>query len=104
MRMKALRKILYVLLFGCFAMSVIALVWVHLSYSSKLPPRPDHSGHIYRMVVNHGFVVYGSDREFRIYRWAENSLPLAIVCFLIAMVVGLRYGDFKIAPGRKLNE
>ena len=103
--MKKLRKILYVLLFAGFALEVIAGVWVHLSYSSNLPTTPDEkSGHVCRMVVNHGFVVYGTDREFRIYRWVENLQPFAIVCFLIAVIVGLRFGDFKMAPGRKLKQ
>jgi hypothetical protein len=64
----------------------------------------DNTGHTYRMVVNHGFVVYGTNREFRVYRWVENLQPFAIVCFFIAVIVGLKYGDFKMAPGRKLNE
>jgi hypothetical protein len=104
-KMKLLRKILYGLLFGCFALFIIAEVWLQLSYSSNLPTIPDEkSGHIYRMVVNHGFVVYGSEQEFRVFRWVENLWPFAIVCFLVAVIVGLRSGDFKIAPGRKLNE
>jgi hypothetical protein len=103
--MATLRKILYALLLGCFILWVIAFAWLHLSYSSNLPTTPDEkSGHIYRMVVNHGFVVYGSEREFRILRWVENSQTYAIVCFLTAAIVGLRSGDFKIARGRKLNE
>ena len=102
---KTLRKVLYALLFGCFVTELIAGVWVHLSYSSNLPTTPNESsGHIYRMVVNHGFVVYGSDVQFRAYRWVENLQPFAIVCFLVALIVGLRYGDFKWAPGRKPNE
>jgi hypothetical protein len=103
--MKTLRKIIYALLLGCFASWVIAFAWLHLSYSSNLPTVPDEkSGHIYRMVVNHGFVVYGSEQELRILRWVENSQPFAIVCFLTAAIVGLRSGDIKIARGRKLNE
>ena len=103
--MKTVRRILYILLFAGFALEVIASVWVHLSYSSNLPTAPDEkSGHICRMVVNHGFVVYGTNREFRINRWVDNLQPFAIVCFLAAVIVGLRSGDFKMAPGRKLNE
>jgi len=103
--MKKLRKIIYGLLLGCFALSVIASVWLHLSYSSNLPTIPDEkSGHIYRMVVNHGFVVYGTEREFRVLRWVEYSQPFAILCFLIVFIVGLRTGDIKIGAGRKLNE
>ena len=103
--MKLLRKILYGLLMGCFAASVVASVWLHLSYSSNLPIAPDEkSGHTYRMVVNHGFVVYGSEREFRVFRWVENTQPFAIVCFLVTFILALRYGDIKIGSGRKLNE
>jgi hypothetical protein len=103
--MSKFRKIIIALFLGCFATSVIASVWLDLSYSSNLPTIPDEkSGHIYRMVVNHGFVVYASEQEFRIYRWVENSQPFAIVCFFIAVIIGWKYGDFKIAPGRKLNE
>ena len=87
--MKKLRKIIYGLLLGCFALSVIASVWLHLSYSSNLPTIPDEkSGHIYRMVVNHGFVVYGSEQEFRILRWVENSQPFAILFFLLSSLWG----------------
>lgn len=103
--MKKLRKIIYALLLGYCASWVIAFTWLHLSYSSNLSTVPDEkSGHIYRMVVNHGFVVYGSEREYRILRWVENSQPFALVCGLITFIVGLRYGDIKMGPGRKLNE
>jgi hypothetical protein len=103
--MSKFRKVIYALLLGCFLMQLIAAVWLHLSYSSNLPKTPDEkTGRIYRMVVNHGFVVYGSEREVRILRNVENFQPIAIMCFLIVMTVGLVSGDFKIAPGRKLNE
>jgi type IV secretory pathway TraG/TraD family ATPase VirD4 len=103
--MIALRKAFYILLFGCFALELIAFVGIHVSYSSNLPTRMDEtSGHIYQMVVNHGFVVYGTDTEFRAFRWVENLQPFAIACALVAVIIGLRYGDFKMAPGRKLNE
>jgi hypothetical protein len=104
-QMKLLRKILYGLLMGFCSAVVVAFIWIHLSYSSNLPTAPDEkSGHIYRMVVNHGFVVYGSEREFRVFRWVENLWPFAIVCGLITFIVALRYGDIKIGPGRKWNE
>lgn len=48
------------------------------SFYSSLPEK---GGHTIRMVVNHGQVVYGTDREFRILRWVENLQPFAIVCF-----------------------
>lgn len=103
--MAKFRKIIYALLLGSFLMWVIAFAWLHISYASNLPDAPDaKTERIYRVVVNHGFVRYGSEREVRILRWVENSQPIAFVCFLIASIVGLKSGDFKIAPGRKLNE
>lgn len=103
-QMKKLRKIIYGLLLGCFLSWVIVSVCLHLSYSSNLPTiSDDKSGHIYRMVVNHGFVVYGTEREFRILGWVENSQPFAMLCFAVVFIVGLLTGDMKIA-GRKLNE
>ncbi|MES1181047.1 MAG: hypothetical protein ABUL66_04205 [Verrucomicrobiota bacterium] len=93
------------MLLACFAMWIIAYAWLHVSYSSNLPKMPDEkTGRIYRMVVNHGFVVYGSEREVRVLRNVENFQPIAIVCFLIVVTTGFLSGDFKIAPGRKLNE
>jgi hypothetical protein len=105
MSSKTLRKICYILLFGFGAIELLAFIWVHVSYSSNLPTTPDKvSGHIHQVIVNHGFVAYATDREFRIYRWIENLQPFSIVCALAAIILGFRYGDFKMAPGRKLNE
>jgi len=103
--MSKFRKIIYALLLSIFAMQTIASVWLHFSYSSNLPKMPEEkSGRIYRMVVNHGFVVYGSEREFYIFQIVQNSQPIAVMCFLIFLMVGLRSGDVKIATGRKLNK
>ena len=105
MSAKMLRKFCYILLFGFGAIELLAFVWVHVSYSSNLPTTPEKTnGHIHHMVVNHGYVVYGTDQEFRIYRWVENLQPFSIVCALAGIIIGFRYGDFKMAPGRKLNE
>jgi hypothetical protein len=103
--MPKLRKIIYILFFGYFFMSLIADVWLEGSYSSDLPKVPDaKTGHTYRMVVNHGFVVYGSEREFHNLRMVKNSLPIAAIFFMPAVIMGLMCGDFPIKPGRKINE
>jgi ABC-type glycerol-3-phosphate transport system permease component len=89
--MQKFRKIIYALLLGCFVTWVIAFAWLHLSYASNLPDAPDtKTGRIFRVEVNHDFVRYGSEREIHTLRWVENSQPIAIVCFLIALIVGLR--------------
>jgi len=103
--MSKFRKIIYALLLGCCLMWVIAFAWLHISYASNLPDAPDaKTGRIYRVEVNHGFVRYGTEREIRTLRWVENTQPFVILCGLITFILGLRYGDIKIGPGRKLNE
>ena len=100
-----LRKTILALLLGGFSAWVIAFAWIHLSYCEKLPSTPDEkAGRIYRMVVNHGFVRYGSERELHILKTVEDSQPIVILLFLLALVLGMSWGIFKIAKGRKLNE
>jgi hypothetical protein len=104
-KMRKIRKIIYVLLLGIFSMQVIAVVWLHISYFSNLPKMPnEETGRTYQVIVNHGSIRYGSEREVRVLRNVENFQPIAITCFLIAVTMGLLSGDFKIAPGRKLDE
>jgi hypothetical protein len=94
-------KIIIISLLGCFATWVIAFAWLHISYASNLPDAPDAKvGRIYQVVVNHGFVRYGTEREIRTLRWVENSQPIAIACFVVAGIVGLRFGGIKIATSR----
>jgi len=95
--MVILRKTIITLLLIAFAMLLGFYCWIHVSYSSNLPSAPDvKTGRIYRMVVNHGFVCYGSERELRSLRWAENSQPFALVFALMAFIIGVRYGHIKV--------
>ena len=52
------------------------------------------------MVVNHGFVRYGSEGESRALKADEDFAPVAAVPFLIALMLGLRWGVFHIRNGR----
>ena len=100
-----LRKTILALLFSVFSLWVIAFAWIHSSYSSNLPAAPNEkTGQIYQMVVDHGFVRYGSARELHILHAVEDSQPIAMLLFLLAGVLGMIWGVFKVAPGRKLNE
>jgi hypothetical protein len=100
-----IRKIFLGFLLGIFGLWVLSAVGIHLSFSSSLPAAPDEkTEHIYRMVVNHGFVRYGSARELHVLQAVEDFQPVAILLFLLAAVLGMSWGIFKIAPGRKLNE
>jgi hypothetical protein len=53
------------------------------------------------MVVNHGFVRYGTDREWHTLSWAENSFMIASAAFFSAVVLGFRWGNFHIRAGCK---
>jgi hypothetical protein len=99
------RRIIYVLFFGGFFISMIAAIWSEVSYCANLPTVSDQkTGRICRMVVNHGFVVYGSEREFFVLKAIRNSLLISGLCSLSAAVLGMVSGDFPVKPGRKLNE
>ena len=64
-----IRKIFLGLLLGLFSLEVLAGVGIHLFYYSSLPVSPDEkTGQICRLVVNHGFVRYGTERELHIFR------------------------------------
>jgi hypothetical protein len=100
-----IRKIFLGLLLGLFGLWVHYAVGIHISYSSYLPRTPDEkSGHIYQMTVNHGFIRYGTEREIQALKMVEDFQPIAILSFLLAGVLGMSWGIFKIAPGRKLHE
>jgi hypothetical protein len=98
------RKIFLGLLFGCFGLWVLTAAWISQSYFSSLPKAPDEKvGRIYQMAV-HGSIRFGSAQELHVLRMVEGFRPVAIILFLLALVLGMSWGIFKIAPGRKLNE
>jgi hypothetical protein len=100
-----LRKTILALLLGVFSLWVIAFAWIHVSYSSNLPGAPDEkTGHIYRMVVNHGFIRYGTEQEFHTLKMVEDFQMIAALAFLLAVVLSMSWGIIKIAKGRKLSE
>jgi hypothetical protein len=91
-----IRKILIILLCLVFLMGLGTVISIHLYYSSRLPRVPnEQDGHIYRMVVNHGFIVYGTEQEYRFLGIAEKTLALSCICGLIAGILNFKYEDFK---------
>jgi hypothetical protein len=100
-----IRKMFLGLIFGIFGLSVLSGVGIHLCYYSYLPATPDEkNGHTYRLVVNHGFIRYGTEREIHAFKIIEDFQLVAGLLFLLAIVLGMRWGIVKIASGRKLNE
>src|SRR5208282_1161487 len=93
--MITIRKTIIFLLLGCFSAWLVFACWVHLSYASNLPAAPNEkAGRIYRMVVNHGCVRYGTEGEIRTVRRVSNFQMIAMVCLLIGIILVVRYDDF----------
>jgi hypothetical protein len=92
---KVIRKVLIALLLLIFFADLGTVLFLNVSYSSHLPQDSDEkAGRIYRMNVNHGFVVYGTKQEFQRLNLTEKFLPLAAICGLIAGILNFKYGDF----------
>jgi hypothetical protein len=90
--MVTLRKTIIIVLFGSFVGWLIFGFWIDLSYASNLPDAPnDKTGRIYRMVVNHGFVRYGTEEDLRLFRWMENTQPVAMTFLVMGIVLAIRY-------------
>ena len=98
-----IRRAVIGILLSIFAAYIVFICWLHISYASNLPDAPDlKNGRIYKMVVNHGFVRYGNENELHTLRWGENMFPFAPVCFLSALILGMRWGSIHIR-GSKPN-
>jgi hypothetical protein len=92
-----LRKIIIYLLFAAFAAYVIFAVWIDLSYFLSLPKAPEEqTGRIYRMVVSHGSVRYGSVHELQYRKALDDFRLVPIVAFFCAVVLGLKWGILHI--------
>ena len=95
--MVKLRKATIAVCLGGFAMWVIAAVSIHIYCFEGLPKAPDEqAGRTYRLVVNHGSVRYGSERELEALRVIEETMPIPVFMFLAAVLLGLKYGHFQI--------
>ena len=95
--MVKLRKTIIAVLLGGFLAWVLAAVSIHVYYSESLPKVPDEeAGRTYRLVVNHGSVRYGSERQLQALRLIEGAMPIPVFMFLAAVMLGLRYGHFQI--------
>jgi len=90
--MVTLRKTIIIVFFGGFVGWLIFAFWIHLSYASNLPDTPnDKTGRIYRMVVNHGFVRFGTEGELRSFRWMDNTQTVAMIFLVIGIVLAIKY-------------
>jgi hypothetical protein len=85
-----LRKAVISVLVAAAMSSFLWPAYIHVAYSLKMPSSPQPSqGRIYRIVVNHGSVVYVNEIELRRADFAFNTIFLiGIVCVgLLGIVV-----------------
>jgi hypothetical protein len=93
--MVTIRKTLIVLLVFIFFAALGTVSFLNVYYSSHLPEAPNiQTGRIYRMSVNHGFIVYGTKQEFQRLSVAEKCLPFAGIGAFIAGLLNAKFGDF----------
>jgi hypothetical protein len=95
-----LLKLVIVLLCFLFLLGLSTVICLELYYSSNLPRVADkQEGFVYQMVVNHGFIVYGTKGEFRLLGVAREWLPVACICGLAAGVLNFKYKAFSLPCG-----
>jgi hypothetical protein len=91
-----MKKVLIVLAASICFFTVGGGVYIDVHYSAVMPGSPQPStGRIYRMVVNHGYVVYVNKRELE---WADFFEKLTDICgvgALLFVLVGACLGWFK---------
>jgi len=99
--MVKLRKMTILVALACTVGWVCFAAWTHLSLSADLPSAPDEeSGRTHRLVVNHGRVRYGSERDILLLSASENLLPVVACASLVAILWGLATGDFQVRGAR----
>ena len=103
--MARFRKPLLGVFIGLFVASVLAYISIDIYYYIELPNAPDQSRErTQRMVVSHGSVRYGSERELHALRAVEELFPMGAGLFLAALLLGLRWGIFHIGPTGRVQQ
>jgi len=86
------RKIIINLSLFIFIVVLLLMIGVEDNYSRRLPREPNvQDGHIFRMIVNHGFVVYGTEKEFRLLRFSRTLFSFEFIWFSIAGILIVKY-------------
>jgi hypothetical protein len=87
-----MKKLLAYSLLAGFAACVGWQVWIHIDYAATMPAAPEPtSGRIYRLVVNHGTVVYVNKQEFTRAEFAFNELYFVELFVFSAFLVLQQY-------------
>lgn len=73
------RKATCVVLVVVYLLMLFGMGALEIGYSCNLPGSPQvDTGHVYRMTVNHGFVVYGTKLEREVLDTERALFPLMI--------------------------
>ncbi len=83
-----------------FALTLLSSICIETSYFRYLPRLPDENfGRTNRIVVSHGSVRYGSEREIQLLGSINKFAPFAGILFLAALAFGIKSGDFHVKKG-----
>jgi hypothetical protein len=82
---KALISVLIIIFFLCMGWGV----FIHLFYAYSMPRSPQPQlGRTYQMTVNHGYVVYVTEMEFRRADFALHELIwIGMACLVLIGIV-----------------
>ncbi len=92
----AVRRILVIFLATTFLFTVAANIYIHIHYSDVMPESPQaQTGRIYRLVVNHGYVVYVNKQELDRANFVFYDLfGAGAACFGLLGLLRLRFKKF----------
>ena len=92
-----LRKTVLGVLIGSFVACVVAAISIDQYFYSSLPRLADEqAGRVCKLVVSHGSVRYGSEKEARTLKFVNDIFMFSVFPFLIALGLGLKWGVFHI--------
>jgi hypothetical protein len=95
------RKTIICLIVTAFFLALGLIFYLEISYSKTLPKSPDQrASRIYQMTVNHGYVVYGTLREFKLLGDTRIAFVVCAVLTLIAGLLNVKYRDFPPFSGK----
>jgi hypothetical protein len=69
------------------------MCYLHMQWSYAMPKQPDAvSGRVYRLVVNHGWVIFVTSGEARFFSIAEHYVGFgAMAAFFVAAGLNQKY-------------
>jgi hypothetical protein len=99
--MLTIRKAVLGVLLGSFVTCVVAAISIDQYFYTSLPRLADEqAGRVVKLVVSHGSISYGSEKEARTLKFVNDTFMFSPFPFLIALGLGFKWGVFHI---RKRN-